>query len=161
MPLRMICSRPRTGRTGTFNHPFFWIPIVLVVGRILSSAGVLSFLIPLRNGPKGNLEAKKGKKKHITTSFVALSPCKHVQKRRVNVVKHQTKPDQTIPQNPPANRAQPQFISHINRGVCFFFWKNICSFLSISLSRSEIHDRLPGLFGRAKLIGKFNYSTGN
>ena len=38
--------------------------------------------------------------------------------------------------------------------------KNICLFLSISLSRSEIHDRLPGIFGGGKLIGKFNYQLG-
>ena len=160
MPLHgMICSRSRHGRTGTFdlffdshcsccrsNPEIRWRP--LFPNTALQRA-------------KGNLEAKKGKKEqHITTSFVALSPCKHVQKRTCECSKT---PDQTRPDHPAKSisqsRATSIHFSYKQEGGSF--WKNICSFLSTSLSRSEIHDRLPGIFGGGKLIGKSNYSTGN
>jgi hypothetical protein len=61
----------------------------------------------------------------------------------VNVVKHQTKPERPDSHKIHQPIRATSFHFSYKQGFSFL---NICSFLSISLSRSEIHDRLPGTF---------------
>jgi hypothetical protein len=108
---------------------------------------------------KGKIFKRKGKReKGIAHHNLVcrIEPMQARLKGRVNVVKHQTKPETRFPQNPPANRATSFHFSY-KQG----FFLNVCSFLSISLYRSENHDRLPGTFVFGELIGKFNYQSEN
>jgi hypothetical protein len=59
------------------------------------------------------------------------------------IVKHQTKPERPDSHKIHQPIRATSFHFSYKQGFSFL---NICSFLSISLSRSEIHDRLPGTF---------------
>lgn len=118
---------------------FFWIPLFVLSIRPGSNR---RFLFYTSNGGSWYKESRRI---NITTSFVALSPCKHAQMERVYVLKHQDR-NQTRPchksTNQPSRKNLISF-SRINKkkrlSIIFFA-------LSAPLSRDRLSKiDLPGL----------------